>query len=135
MTTGESGVVALGPVSPLSRGLALILALAGGPFGLHRFYVGRRGSGVAMICTLGGLGIWWLYDVVTLAAGDFRDASGRRLRRWQLNDEPGVAGGAPAAELVERVDQLEREVADLAERLDFTERLLARRAKPDLPPR
>jgi TM2 domain-containing membrane protein YozV len=114
-------------MSPLSRGIALVLALAGGVFGLHRFYVGRRASGVAMICTLGGVGIWWLYDVITLAAGDFRDAAGRRLRRWQADDElSGTADGVAG-----RVDRLEREVAELAERLDFAERLLAQRGGRD----
>ncbi len=33
-----------------------------GEFGAHRFYLGRVGSGVAMLLTLGGLLIWALVD-------------------------------------------------------------------------
>src|SRR5207247_2027760 len=56
-----SGEVPL--VSERSRGVALALSVLGGVFGLHRFYVGRNRSGVWMCVTLGGLGIWYLYDV------------------------------------------------------------------------
>jgi hypothetical protein len=46
----------------------------------------------------------------------------------RLRHGPVPRGGAGTAEdqaeLVERVDQLRREVAELAERVDFTERLL-----------
>ena len=31
-------------------------------FGAHRFYLGRIGTGIAMLLTLGGLGIWALVD-------------------------------------------------------------------------
>lgn len=121
------------PVRPMlaserSRSVALVLALVGGPLGLHRFYVRRPRSGVFMILTVGGLGIWWLYDVVTLAAGDFRDAAGRPLRRWQWEDDPADAGAGPRGrweDVAAQVDRLEREVGELAERLDFAERLLA----------
>jgi hypothetical protein len=108
--------------------VALVLALVGGPLGLHRFYARRPRSGVLMIATIGGLGVWWLYDVVTLAAGDFRDGTGRPVRRWQWEDDPAGAGtGVPARwdEVVAQVDRLERDVTELAERLDFAERLLA----------
>src|SRR2546430_14188783 len=64
------------PVSERSRGVALGLAVVGGPFGLHRFYTGRIQSGIWMCLTLGGMGIWYLYDVVVVAAGDFRDGGG-----------------------------------------------------------
>src|SRR2546425_7290358 len=58
-----------GGVSERSRGVALGLAVIGGMFGLHRFYTGRAASGVCMCLTLGGLGIWYLYDIVVIAAG------------------------------------------------------------------
>jgi hypothetical protein len=104
-----------------SRGIATALAALLGPFGAHRFYVGRNGSGTLMFATLGGLGIWWLYDLIIVAAGDFRDVNGRRLSRWDTEDidAPGTAA------LAQDVDALRAEVAELAERLDFAERLLA----------
>jgi len=112
-------------VSERSRGITLALAFFGGVFGLHRFYVGRTQSGVWMCLTLGGCGIWYLYDVVVVAAGDFTDGEGRRVARWDLPD----AGSPPAADrrltdLEDRLLGLEAQVGELAERLDFSERLL-----------
>src|SRR3989442_1708484 len=75
-----------GSVSERSRGVALGLAIVGGMFGLHRFYTGRVQSGVLMCLTLGGCGIWYLYDVVVLAAGDFSDGDGRRVVRWEVGE-------------------------------------------------
>lgn len=111
--------------SEKSRGVALALAAILGPFGAHRFYVGRTRSGVAMALTLGGLGIWYLYDLIVVGAGEFEDAAGRRLVRWEPAEAP------PSGALAREVDDLRAEVAELAERLDFAERLLARPADND----
>ena len=112
-----------GPLDPSerSRGIATALAAILGPFGAHRFYVGKPRSGVLMAVTVGGLGIWWLYDLIVVAAGDFRDAEGRRVSRW----DPEVASSQSTEALAQEVDVLRAEVAELAERLDFAERLLA----------
>ena len=123
-------------VSERSRALTLGLAILGGVFGLHRFYAGRTQSGVWMCLTLGGMGIWYLYDVVVVAAGDFRDGDGRRVVRWEVSD----AGIGPSAsdrrvsDLEDRMLGLESQVGELAERLDFAERLLAQaRERGSLP--
>ena len=125
-----SGEVPL--VSERSRGVALALSVLGGVFGLHRFYVGRNTSGVWMCVTLGGLGIWYLYDVVVLAAGDFRDGEGRRVTRWDVADSaaPG-ASDRRVTDLEDRLLGLESQVTELAERLDFTERMLAQRREKE----
>jgi len=124
--SGEGAAVATG-ISPRSRGVALGLAVVGGVFGLHRFYVGRAHSGVWMCLTLGGLGIWYLYDVVVIAAGEFHDADGRRVARWDVAEWSG--GPAPSERRVDdlegRMQALESQLSELAERLDFAERLLA----------
>ncbi|MEP7324623.1 MAG: TM2 domain-containing protein, partial [Gemmatimonadota bacterium] len=49
--------------SDKSRGVALALAIVLGVFGAHRFYAGKVGTGLLQLGTLGGLGIWYLYDV------------------------------------------------------------------------
>ena len=114
-------------MSERSRGVALGLAVVGGPFGLHRFYTGRIQSGIWMCLTLGGMGIWYLYDVVVVAAGDFHDGDGRRVARWEVSDAAAGPGASDrrVTDLEDRMLGLESQVGELAERLDFAERLLA----------
>lgn len=123
-------------VSERSRAVALGLAVVGGVFGLHRFYTGRVQSGIWMCLTLGGMGVWYLYDVVVIAAGDFRDSDGRRLSRWDVvvDEADPFPGERRVSDLEDRMQGLESQVSELAERLDFTERLLAQaREKGNLP--
>jgi TM2 domain-containing membrane protein YozV len=119
-------------VSDKSRTVALVLAGLLGPFGAHRFYAGRIQSGVLMAVTLGGLGIWYLYDLIVVAGGGFRDAEGRLISDWAVEEG---SRQAPSEEILLELDQLRREVAELSERVDFTERLVAgqRRAELDVP--
>jgi TM2 domain-containing membrane protein YozV len=69
-------------VSTRSRLIALLLCLFLGCFGAHRFYIGKTGTGVLMLLTLGGLGIWMLIDLILIAAGSLRDAEDRRVYNW-----------------------------------------------------
>jgi TM2 domain-containing membrane protein YozV len=110
--------------SEKSRGVALALAAILGPFGAHRFYVGRTGTGVLMLCTLGGAGLWYLYDLILVAGGSFRDAQGKLVSIWDP-EEPGRRDAVPL-DVMEELSSLRSEVAELAERVDFAERLLAR---------
>jgi hypothetical protein len=73
-------------ISPKSRLVALLLCLFLAPLGIHRFYVGKVGTGVLMIFTLGGLGIWAFIDLIMIIVGSFKDKEGRRVFRWT---EPG----------------------------------------------
>jgi TM2 domain-containing membrane protein YozV len=70
-------------VSHYSRLAALLLCIFLGALGVHRFYVGKVGTGVAMIFTLGGLGIWVLIDLVMIVVGNFTDSEGRYVLDWQ----------------------------------------------------
>lgn len=113
--------------------MALVLGFFGGFLGLHRFYVGKPGTAVLQIVTFGGLGVWWLYDVVLLVAGEFRDNQDLPLRQWAV-DQYGDRGGASNAQvrqLTEDVEQLRRELGEMAERMDFTERILAKQKERD----
>jgi hypothetical protein len=60
--------------------LATLLCIFVGCFGIHRFYVGKTGTGILMLLTCGGLGIWTLVDLVRLCLGTFTDANGQPLR-------------------------------------------------------
>ena len=59
---------------------ALILCILLGGFGVHRFYVGKVGTGIVMILTLGGLGIWSLIDLIMIAVGNFKDSNGLPIK-------------------------------------------------------
>ena len=109
--------------SEKSRGVALALAAVLGPFGGHRFYVGKTGTGLLMLCTLGGAGLWYLYDLIVVAGGSFRDIEGRLVSRWDPEEPTTRAELLP--EVLEELSALRSEVAELAERIDFAERLLA----------
>ena len=51
------------------RIIGTILAVFLGGLGIDRFYIGHIGLGIAKLFTLGGLGVWWLVDVVLFAIG------------------------------------------------------------------
>ncbi len=60
---------------------AILLCFFLGSFGIHRFYVGKIGTGILMLITLGALGIWTLIDFIMIVVGSFKDKEGRDLRR------------------------------------------------------
>ena len=65
-----------------SRLVALLLCIFLGEFGIHRFYVGKIGSGILFILTVGWFGLGWLIDLIRIACGVFSDSQGRYLKQW-----------------------------------------------------
>jgi TM2 domain-containing membrane protein YozV len=61
---------------------AFLLCFFLGVFGAHRFYVGKIGTAVAQLCTFGGLGIWWLVDLILVLTSSFTDKNGVRITQW-----------------------------------------------------
>jgi hypothetical protein len=55
---------------------AFMLCFFLGVFGIHRFYVGKILSGFLMFLTFGGVGIWVLIDLISIARNRFKDAKG-----------------------------------------------------------
>ena len=68
--------------SEKSRLATVLLCFFFGTIGVHRFYVGKVGSGIAQIFTLGGLGIWTLIDLIFILSGRFEDKSGAVISNW-----------------------------------------------------
>ncbi len=74
--------------SEFNRLAALLLCLILGFLGIHRFYVGKVGTGLLWFLTLGFLGVGQIFDLILIATGEFRDSDGRRVLRWS-DAKPG----------------------------------------------
>ncbi len=73
-------------ISPKSR-LAVTLLCVLPPLilpihGLHRFYLGKIGTGLLMLFTLGGLYIWTIIDFVFAVTGSMKDKEGKLIKDW-----------------------------------------------------
>ena len=60
--------------------IALILCILVGSLGVHRFYTGNIVTGVLMLITLGGCGVWTIIDLIMIAANTYRDGNGNTLK-------------------------------------------------------
>jgi hypothetical protein len=86
-----------------------------------------------MLCTLGGAGLWYLYDLIVVAGGSFRDSENRLVCKWDP-ETPALPSSGMTEEVLDELATLRSEVAELAERLDFAERLLAQPRATDRDP-
>lgn len=85
MTSGNAGTMPNTDYSQKSAAAAYFLCMFLGFFGIHRFYVGKIGSGILMLLTFGGVGIWVLIDLILIACARFSDKEGRILQFKPLN--------------------------------------------------
>lgn len=65
-----------------SRMVALLLCIFLGVLGVHRFYVGKIGTGILWLITLGFWGIGWLVDLILIACGKMTDGAGYPIVCW-----------------------------------------------------
>ena len=70
-------------VSPKSRLVVTLLSFFLGELGVHRFYLGKFGTGIAMPLTVGGLGIWALIDFIMAVCGAMKDKDGLPIKNWE----------------------------------------------------
>ena len=70
-------------VSPKSWLVTLLLCLFLGIIGIHRFYVGKIGTGILMILLLmtGISAIWAIIDLILIILGKFKDKQGLLITR------------------------------------------------------
>jgi TM2 domain-containing membrane protein YozV len=66
--------------SDKSNTVALLLCFFVGFLGVHRFYVGKIGTGILMLVTLGAFGIWALIDMIMIILQKFTDSEGNTLK-------------------------------------------------------
>jgi len=69
-------------VSDRSRLVAFLLCWFLGYLGIHRFYVGKTGTGILYLLTVGIFGIGILIDWIVILVGGFKDDQGRTLTNW-----------------------------------------------------
>ena len=54
--------------------LVLLMSIFFGSIGVDRFIMGKIGTGILKLITLGGFGIWWLIDLILIATKyNFKD--------------------------------------------------------------
>jgi len=70
----------MGP-SPRNYTTVLLLTIFLGFWGIHRFVVGKAGTGVLYVFTYGLFFIGWIVDIISVATGTFTDKQGRRITR------------------------------------------------------
>lgn len=63
-----------------SKTVALLLCIFLGLFGIHRFYVGKIGTGILYLFTNGIFGIGWIIDIIKIVVGTFKDSRGYYLK-------------------------------------------------------
>jgi hypothetical protein len=76
LSTSSDGVIA----SDKSFIATWLLSWLLGVLGIDRFYLGKIGTGIAKLVTLGGLGVWYLVDLIITLTGNATDRGGRKVR-------------------------------------------------------
>ena len=80
----------------------LLICIFLGGLGVHRFFVDKIGTGVLMLVTLGGLGIWWIIDIILIVTSSFEDSEGRVI----AYQAAGTVNREPAKDIPAEIEKL-----------------------------
>ena len=102
-------------ISVFKRFWALLLSAGGffGVFGLHRFYVGKIGTGILWFFTGGFFLVGQIIDVIMILTGQFEDCYGLPLLIWHEKDELGERAHFVKTPVPEYKAATEKEQIDL----------------------
>ena len=67
-------------ISPKSKGTAAVLCFFLGALGIHRFYVGKVGTGILWLLTAGLFGFGSIIDFIMILCGSFKDNDGAVIK-------------------------------------------------------
>lgn len=72
---------------------AWALSLFLGVIGVDRFYLGKVGTGILKLLTIGGFGIWYLIDLILILANVTKDKEGKKLQGYDEKNNKMIAIG------------------------------------------
>lgn len=67
-------------ISSKSKGTAAVLCFFFGVLGVHRFYVGKVGTGLLWLFTAGLFGLGVIIDFIMILCGSFEDKDGAVIK-------------------------------------------------------
>lgn len=82
----EEPVVTTGKINKIPRQrhflAVFFISFMWGTFGVDRMYLGKWGTGILKLVTLGGFGLWTIVDIILIMGGVMRDKQGREMAQF-----------------------------------------------------